>query len=181
MTSALPPAETGPGHEFIPDPEYTTRHHALIDASPTAVWPHVADLDVTGSALIRGLFLLRGIRGIKTAEDFEGLGFVRLRQVDQSLLVYGLIGQFWKPKGSMVEFEADEFAGFDAPDFVKAIATFELRPTEQQTLLVTETLIATTSEDASRRFRRYWTVIAPFSGVVRREWLRTIKRAAELG
>ncbi len=38
---------------------------------------------------------------------------------------------------------------------------------------------AATDAAARRRFRLYWLAIRPFSGLIRRLWLRAIKRRAE--
>ena len=38
--------------------------------------------------------------------------------------------------------------------------------------LSTETRIAAVDERARRAFGRYWRVVGPFSGVIRRRWLR---------
>jgi hypothetical protein len=47
------------------------------------------------------------------------------------------------------------------------------------TVLSTETRVLATDAAARRRFRRYWLAIRPFSGLIRRVWLRAIKRRAE--
>jgi hypothetical protein len=48
-------------------------------------------------------------------------------------------------------------------------------------LLSTETRIHATDDSALRRFARYWRVIYPGSALLRRSWLRAIKRRAESG
>ena len=45
--------------------------------------------------------------------------------------------------------------------------------------LTTETTVFAADAASRRRFRPYWLVIRPFSGLVRRLWLRAIKRRAE--
>ena len=51
--------------------------------------------------------------------------------------------------------------------------------TEDKTLLSTETRILCLGPKALKRFRAYWMVIRPFSGIVRKEWLRIAKKMAE--
>jgi hypothetical protein len=46
-------------------------------------------------------------------------------------------------------------------------------------LLETETRIYLTDAAARRRFGAYWLMIRPFSGLIRRLWLRAAKRRAE--
>jgi hypothetical protein len=45
--------------------------------------------------------------------------------------------------------------------------------------LSTETRVWAADPPARRRFRLYWLAIRPFSGLIRRLWLRAIKRRAE--
>jgi hypothetical protein len=42
--------------------------------------------------------------------------------------------------------------------------------------LTTETRVLLTDDGSRRAFRRYWLVIRPFSGVIRRRWLAAIVR-----
>jgi hypothetical protein len=45
--------------------------------------------------------------------------------------------------------------------------------------LTTETRVWLTDARARRRFRAYWLVVRPLSGLVRRSWLRAAKKLAE--
>jgi hypothetical protein len=45
-------------------------------------------------------------------------------------------------------------------------------------ILTTETRIEPTDALSGRRFRRYWMLIRPFSGLTRLVWLRAIRRRA---
>jgi hypothetical protein len=45
--------------------------------------------------------------------------------------------------------------------------------------LSTETRVQLTDDRSKRAFARYWLVVRPFSGVIRRFWLRAIARRAE--
>jgi hypothetical protein len=47
------------------------------------------------------------------------------------------------------------------------------------TLLTTETRIYATDASSRRAFARYWRVIYPGSSLIRRMWLRAIKKRAE--
>jgi len=46
-------------------------------------------------------------------------------------------------------------------------------------LLTTETRIYATDASSRRAFARYWRVIYPGSSLIRRMWLRAIKKTAE--
>ena len=74
---------------------------------------------------------------------------------------------------------ADEFAAFREPGYAKAVFNMHAQPSPGGTLLTTETRIQGTDDQARRSFRRYWLVVHPGSAVIRRAWLRAIRRRAE--
>src|SRR5712692_4017254 len=68
------------------------------------------------------------------------------------------------------------------PGFAKATMSFRIEDAGDGTCLVsTETRVHATDAPARRRFGRYWALIRPASGFLRRMWLRAIKRRAESG
>ncbi len=89
----------------------------------------------------------------------------------------GLIGRFWRPSGHVVRLSGrEDFESFHEPGFVKAAMSFALRPDGRDTLALTETRVAATDAGAKRAFRRYWLVVRPFSGLIRRAWLLAVAR-----
>ena len=58
---------------------------------------------------------------------------------------------------------------------------FHVQPTPGGCLLSTETRIKATDGDARRSFGRYWRIIHPGSALIRRVWLRAVRRRAERG
>jgi hypothetical protein len=56
-----------------------------------------------------------------------------------------------------------------------------LRISADGSRLATETTVEPADAEARRRFLRYWGLIRPFSGLVRRSWLRAAARAAQAG
>ena len=68
----------------------------------------------------------------------------------------------------LVEF----FVDFSVPGWAKMILNFRAAAGE----LTTETRVLLTDDGSRRAFRRYWLVIRPFSGVIRRRWLAAIVR-----
>ena len=67
-----------------------------------------------------------------------------------------------------------DFLTFAEPGYAKMALSYRL----ENGLLTTETRVRLTDADAHRSFRRYWLVIRPFSGLIRRAWLRAIARRA---
>jgi hypothetical protein len=73
-----------------------------------------------------------------------------------------------------------QFKQLTAPGIATAVMNFRMDPDGDGTWLVsTETRVHATDASARRRFARYWALIRPGSGFIRRMWLRAIKRRAE--
>ncbi len=169
--------------DYAPDYHVVRRHQIDVRATPDAVYAAVRKLDLSRSFVIRFLFLFRGLptRGL-TLDTFLRRGFVLLDEEPRQELLLGLIGRFWTLKGGLQRFEPAAFRAFDQPGYAKAAWTFHLTPQPPgSTLLVTETRVQCTDAKSLRRFRRYWRLVGPFSGLVRKEILRVLKREAEQG
>ena len=94
----------------------------------------------------------------------------------------GILGQFWKLSGG--EFprvvSAEEFLAFDRPDCAKAVLNFHIAMAGDGGARVsTETRVHVSDPSARRRFAFYWRAIYPGSALIRKMWLRAIKRRAE--
>ncbi|HKA68127.1 MAG TPA: hypothetical protein VKG85_03295 [Actinomycetes bacterium] len=108
------------------------------------------------------------------------IGFTVLERTGDELVV-GALGRPWDPRGGgrahRLAGQADPaafFAGFDEPGWTKMIVNFRVGAGE----LSTETRVLATDERSRRAFARYWLLIRPFSGLIRRRWLAAIARRA---
>lgn len=179
--------------EFMPEPQFAERHAVRVSAPPERAWQAVRALDLGRSPLIRTLFALRSLPGLfgekrpgaralgLTREGLLRSGFVLLAEQPPREIVLGLAGRFWTPTGGLTRVEPDEFREFRRPGLALAAWNFTVLPTDEGSLVATETRVRCTDDEAYRRFRRYWRIVRPFSGLVRREALRAIRRAAEAG
>lgn len=166
--------------EFLPSYEFVERHHIDVQAGPDRVWVAVRDLDLGKSLLTRGLFLMRGLPIASLSLDgLLDYGFVLLGERPSQEILLGLVGRFWLPTGGIVRIEASEFQTFDEPGYGKVAWNFALAEYGAGIEVSTETRIACTDESARRWFRIYWVVVRPFSGIIRTEALKAIKREAE--
>ena len=68
---------------------------------------------------------------------------------------------------------------FGEPGYAKMAMDLRALPDGEGARLETETRIFLTDSAARRRFAPYWLVVRPFSGLIRRRWLRAAKRRAE--
>lgn len=179
--------------EYLPEYDVVERHRTAIRASRERVYEAVRELDMTRSPVIRGLFALRGLPALLARSSarrvgslgltLDGLldtGFVLLGERPGEELLLGLVGRFWTPTGDLVRVEAKDFRDFRQPGYARAVWNFSLSESEAgATLLATETRVRCLDSASRRRFRLYWTVVGPFSGLIRREILRSIKRDVE--
>lgn len=159
---------------------FRERHETHVAAEPAVVGAAVRRLDLSRSTSVRILLALRGMP--RRGGGLDGLlrtGFVVLEDEPDRTLRLGLIGRFWMARGGLRRFRADEFDDFDEPGYAKAVWSFDWHPAPGGTRLTTETTVHCTDEGARRRFGRYWRLVAPFSGWIRRRALAAIRADAE--
>lgn len=177
--------------EFMPACDASEHHETTIRASIKQVYDAVRTVDLGDSAIIRLLLRLRGLpallsrgareRNVKLNLDavLKG-GFVLLSEDPPHEIVLGVIGRFWTLSGGRCRVSAEEFTAFDRTGYAKAVWNFSLlEESAEVTRLSTETRVLCLDAASRRRFRIYWAVIAPFSGLIRREALRAIRRSLE--
>lgn len=153
--------------------------HSIRIAAPSSVVFDVAkNIDLSASPLVRLLFALR--RSVARAPAGSARrNFKVLREEPGRALVLGLIGQFWTRHGGLVDFDPARFLDFDSPGYAKATWSFHVSEQAGQTELTTITRVRCLDATSRRKFRRYWLIVAPFSGLIRREGLRMVKARAE--
>ena len=176
-------------------PGFDTRsHHAIEVRAPVeAVYAAVETVTVKEVRFLYGLEVIRALPGFVTkgrlavpAADAPELlaftpGAAYLGQQPPDEVVAGAIGRFWRPAGNqpVVFGSVDEFLAFHNPGFAKAVVGFRLERSTAGILLTTETRFVATDERTRRLMSRYWTLIKPGSDLIRREWLRAIRRRVE--
>ena len=184
--------------ELLPERDFDERHALTVAAPPAATFEAIRRADLGRGRLTRTLFLLRALPGLVvapretvrrflrrgsarvTVDALASSGFVLLAERPGREVVLGTIGRFWKPSGGMRPFEAAEFASFREPGWAKAAWNFRVDAApDGGTTLSTETRVLCTDPGSRRTFRRYWRLVRPFSGLIRIEMLRAIRREAE--
>jgi len=178
-------------NSYLPIYDFIERHELTIRASPALIFHSLKSIDFNRSRIIRTLFRLRGLQRIASGrkgeegrvvrlENFSRTGFILLAERTNEYIVLGLVGKFWTLNGGILRLNEKEFIDYHRPGYAKAIWGFELAGDgKEQSSLVTETRIQLMDEQSRRRFGIYWGVIAPFSGIIRKEMLRLVKVAAE--
>lgn len=163
---------------FIPEPDHSSRHTVTVDAAPREVWPALRGFDSSSSPIVRLLFTLRGMRDTYSMSGLERVGFRILAEVPERSLALGVIARPWRLDGGVIPVDSTaKWIDFEEPGYVKISWTFELTPTASRgTEISTETRVLCTDDASRRRFTRYWTLVGPFSGLIRRSMLRSISR-----
>jgi hypothetical protein len=181
---------------LLPSFQVSERHRVVIAASPDQVWAALSQVTMGELRLFRllmGVRVLPGrlVRSPRARLDAEEallgwavrFGFTILGEDAPRELVFGAIGQPWRLAGGRGAAVAggDDFAAFDQAGSAKLAANFRLAPTAGGSAiqLSTETRVACTDPASARRFARYWWLIRPASGAIRRSWLAAIKRRTE--
>lgn len=159
-----------------------------IDAAPERVWEALLAQDLGASRVTQALLFLRGYGGRafrKSSGTFPEklvrFGFTLLDEVPERELVFGIAGKFWRYDGGLRPLVGrGAFVAFAEDGCVKAAGNLRVEPSQGGgSTFCTETRIATFGSAARRKFRLYWSLIGPFSGLLRKALLAGIRRRAE--
>ena len=168
-------------NEYLSIYDVNSKYSIDVNTSPEKVYGKIYSLDLGESRIIRLLFRLRGMpKESVTLEGLQKMRFVKLGEVKNEELLLGVIGRFWTMTGDLQKVNAEEFKKFEKEGYAKAVWNFTLteKPNEV-TEVTTETRVHCIGEACRNRFLRYWRIIGPFSGWIRKEALRVIKRNSE--
>jgi hypothetical protein len=173
---------------FIPDPDAVETHRIEIAASREAVYQALWTTDLGGSPIIKTLMALRSLprivsqpkrlrhmpRQITLQTIIEG-GFGQLAEDPGREVVLGVVGQFWRPAGNMLPFSEEMFRGPVQPGFARGVWNFAVQEAgKERTVLSTETRVVCGDAASRLKFRAYWTVVRPFSGLIRVIMLKAV-------
>jgi hypothetical protein len=167
--------------EFLPEHDFEEKHSIGIRADTATVYDAAQNANFGESWIVRTLLTLRGMSA--DALTLRNLTYSKFRILGErpaKELPIGLAGRFWTPWGDLQDVNADNFKAFDKRGYAKAVWNFSLDADGENTRLTTETRIKCLDDASRRSFGFYWTVVRPFSGLIRMEMLKTIKRKGEL-
>ena len=177
--------------EVMPVYQVASRHSRIVRAPAATVYAEIRRVEFGQAPVVRGLFALRGLptrllhRGQAPAPRVRSQGvppgFVLLAERPGRERVLGIAGQFWRPTGNLARLaDAAAWHAYRAPGTASAVMVLRVTPLDYRTSrLTTETRVLVRGRAASLRFRAYWLLIGPFSGLIRHSLLGQIGRAAE--
>jgi len=179
--------------EWMPNYNVSAGYSILVRASIEKTSAALVNARFSDLPIVRYLMRLRGYGMDGTKIDRNkptGSGssmpnraygaFLELSRVPQQGVVLGIAGCFWRPDVGIVrDLRPNEFVDFHRDGFAKAVWSFSLAPADGGTRLATETRVQTFGRSATLKFRTYWLLVGPFSGLMRKAMLREVKRIAE--
>ena len=155
-------------------------------------WEIVRHADLGDSAILRALFAIRTAPSRLSRRHPEPLelclddltsteeqpGFSVLVDDPPHSVAVGAIGTVWRPEIAFVHVaDADEFAAFSDPGYVRVAWSIALTPVDGATTRITvEVRVDATDRTSWKRFRRYFRVVGPFSRFIRHSLLSTLGR-----
>ena len=166
----------------LPVAHFSERHSRRIDAPAEQVWQALEALCLDQLPLTRSLVAIRHLGGETPGTTGSLLtdGPVQMLETDPPwYAVGGAIARPWQlhPSRRPVHSLA-EFAAFAEPGWVKYLTDFSVQPEGAGVRLTTVTRGCGTDRLARARFLPYWLLIRLGSGVIRREMLAAVDRAA---
>ncbi len=156
---------------LLPEWDVHEVHAVVLPCAPERALRAVLALPVAPDPLVRLLLHLRGLgEGPTLGTAFRSRGFETLAQ-SETEIVAGAAGMPWRRRGGLRPFRE---AG---PGTVRMTIDFRAESHPKGCRLSTETRIAAVDDSARRAFRRYWRIVGPFSGLIRRRWLAAVRRS----
>jgi len=175
--------------DFMPRWQFNEYHRVRVKAPAARVYDAMKHVKANEIFLFKTLtWIRRGGRpqpeSILNAGDRESLidvathnGFATLADDPPKELVVGTV--VVAPRGPRGPVTPRMFKSNLPTGYALAAMNFIVTPEGPNTSWIsTETRVFATSPDARRRFAVYWRVIYPGSAIIRRGWLRAIRRRA---
>ena len=164
------------------------RHRVAISAPPTDVYTALERIDLRSLPAVRLLLGLRALPSLLLEPssrerlgmpmrigDLTRYGFVSLAEDPPDEVVLGVTGRFWRPIGNIVSSRPEQYRDPVARGYTRAVWNFAVAPTREGSVLSTETRIACGGASARIKFRCYWALVRPFSGLIRHSILRAVQ------
>jgi hypothetical protein len=178
--------------DSAPSPDAAELHEIEVHASPEVVYRALWTTDLGASLVIKSLLALRSLPAVVvgrkksfatsavTLQSIIDGGFGLLAEEPGREILLGVAGRFWRPTGNVEPFDRASFSRPVPPGMARGLWNFKVVPAgDRETILSTETRVTCGDPASRRRFRLYWFVIRPFSGLVRIIMLKAIRDAAQ--
>lgn len=178
--------------EFAPLYQFHEFHSIRVDAPADRAYAAIKQVSADEIPLFQTLTWIRrggrpSVPGILNAPVHQSLlavatrtSFLLLAEEPNREIVIGtavLVPKGWRLNRQPTP---EDFKAVRGPGFALASMNFFIQPEGTNAcVLTTETRIYATDSASVAKFARYWRIIYPGSALIRRMWLRAIKRRAE--
>ena len=167
--------------DILPHYDVSAVYSIKVKSNPERIF-NILSEGIPSGAITKLLMLLRGVPRLlqRNASPAPQDAFYKLKQLKDREIVIGIVGQFWKPVSNPVPIHSlEEFLKFQKNGYCKAALNLRILPQKPGECLVTTETRVLGYGSAKEQFRQYWQIIGPFSGVIRKEILRKIRKKAE--
>lgn len=168
---------------YLPEFQFSETHSTEVRADPGRILDAVAAYRPESDSFFRTMIALRELparlTGKRRPEPFGMANFTLLDRTAEGL-VYGLIGQFWQADyGLRPVTNGPAFKAFDEIGVPRLALGFDVSESPKGCRLTTQTRVHCPDRESLRRFRPYWLLIRPVSGLIRKRILGSVRQAAE--
>jgi hypothetical protein len=175
--------------EFAPVWQFREVHRIHVAASAEQAYRAIKTVSADEIRFYRTLTWIRRLgrplpQGILNAPPYAPLldvaargGFLRLVDEPDREVVIGTV--VIAPHGAVRPRTPEEYRALEDPGYAKATMNFLIVEDRSGCVVTTETRVHATDARSRRRFGIYWLAIYLGSALIRRMWLRAIKRRAE--
>jgi hypothetical protein len=169
---------------YLPHFQFSEIHSCRIAADAATILDAVAAYKPENDRFFRAMIDLREmparLLGRRGNEPFGMRNFTLLERTEQAL-IYGLVGQFWQADYGLRRIpDGPAFKASDEAGVPRLALGFEIVPEAAGIhRLTTQTRVFCPDAFSRRKFRPYWFLIRPVSGLIRRRILASVRKAAE--
>ncbi len=173
--------------DFAPTWKFREIHHLFITAPPDRVYEATKAVTAGEIRFYRALTWLRrlgrpGPPDILNPPPHRPLlevatqtGFLLLTDSPREIVIGKVV---IAPPGARGPRTAEQYRTLAGPGWARATMNFLIEPRGSGSLITTETRVHASDARTRRRFGLYWALIYPGSALIRRMWLRAIRRRA---
>lgn len=178
--------------QLLPAFDVRERHETVVNAPAAMTFDSAQRVKLRDSPLVRGIMFARTLPSLlarraaeprperSLVEETRSLGWEIVDLLPGRQMVLAAVTEPWKGTVQFHGMPREAFVHFDQPGFAKIAWSLESIGLEPNaSVFLTETRVQLTSDDARRRFRRYWRLVVPGVILIRREMLRLVRRDAE--
>jgi len=161
-------------------PKFTfSEFHEIVVNSPIENVYHVAkDFDLSKSKIITFLFKIRGLptKRLNLQNFIDDIGFTNL---EENYPHESLVGFWARAKIAKIP-SYEDFSNNSILPWLKVVWNFQFEKLEKdKTKVSTETRVLCVAPITKFTFGLYWSIIKPFSELIRRKMLKIIKDDSE--